>query len=254
MWKKFYLKRLQLTLHQYYNFSLSNINVILHVIYNSYSYHVNYNIDVVCYCYFVFTGVESSRGWVPRTVLGLPERDDGLFNIPPHFPPFLVFSAAVVSVVLRKRSRSMRKLPWQELLTINYSSRYPLASPFLGALRRYSCKWRWSPRAPRTPRAGTRHLLTVTQGSRGTRNDEKRSVRVPIPGGEGEARIAANLHFIARARDRLPTPSRSDLYSFSYLLALPTRRSSDINGVLAKPSLSFEQRENGPRSSGCRLL
>jgi len=77
---------------------------------------------------------------------------------------------------------------------------------------------------------------------------------VPIPGGEGEARIAANLHFIARARDRLPTPSRSDLYSFSYLLALPTRRSSDINGVLAKPSLSFEQRENGPRSSGCRLL
>jgi len=25
----------------------------------------------------------------------------------------------------------MRKLPWQELLTINYSSRYPLASPFL---------------------------------------------------------------------------------------------------------------------------
>lgn len=76
-----------------------------------------------------------------RAVVGLPVKDDGLFNIPPHFPPFRLpdpfssssSSSVVVVVVPRKRSRSMRKLPRQELLTINYSSRYTLslrATPF----------------------------------------------------------------------------------------------------------------------------
>lgn len=66
-----------------------------------------------------------------RAVVGLPVKDDGLFNIPPHFPPFRLpsssSSSSVVVVVPRKRSRSMRKLPRQELLTINYSSRYTLS-------------------------------------------------------------------------------------------------------------------------------
>lgn len=67
---------------------------------------------------------------------GLPKRrcNGGLFNIPPHFPPAFRLPLAVVVSVPRKRSRSMRKLPRQELLTINYSraSRYPRlrAAPF----------------------------------------------------------------------------------------------------------------------------
>lgn len=142
-------------------------------------------------------------------------KDDGLFNIPPHFPPFRLpdpSSSASVVVVPRKRSRSMRKLPRQELLTINYSSRYTLSlrsgrSPPL--LMQMTAE-------PAGSERSTRHLLTVTgdlwetrdrgarEGGRERERGEGAGVRVPNIEGEDEARIATNLHFIARARDRLP--------------------------------------------------
>lgn len=160
-------------------------------------------------------------------------KDDGLFNIPPHFPPFRLPSSSssssssfVVAVVVpRKRSRSMRKLPRQELLTINYSSRYTLSlrsgrSPPL--LMQMTAE-------PAGSERSTRHLLTVTRGSLGDegqggpREGEGEGVRVPNI--EGEARIAANLHFIARARDRLPgsllAPSRIFI-RFLFSTTLPT--------------------------------
>lgn len=147
-----------------------------------------------------------SRADFSRAVLGLPERDDGLFNIPPHFPSFLASPAAAavlpspivvppvflfaVDVVPRKRSRSMRKLPRQELLTINYSSRYPLASPFR-ALSTVTHANDGRARGLRTLRAGTRHLLTVTPGISG--NEREKASWVPIPEERGETRARREL-------------------------------------------------------------
>jgi hypothetical protein len=107
----------------------------------------------------------------------------------------------------------MRKLPCQELLTINYSSRYPSLL----------CSGRSPPllmqmtAGPAGSERSTRHLLTVTRRSLAERAANEKGKERGREAGiryRGEARIATNLHFIARSRDRLATPLGSDLYSF----------------------------------------
>lgn len=156
-------------------------------------------------------------------------KDDGLFNIPPHFPPFRLpdpssFASSVV-VVPRKRSRSMRKLPRQELLTINYSSRYTLSlrsgrSPPL--LMQMTAE-------PAGSERSTRHLLTVTgdlwetrdRGAReGGREREREEGRgrpgSQYRGGGRSANCREFTFYCARPRQTAGLSSRSfpDLYSF----------------------------------------
>jgi len=140
-----------------------------------------------------------------------------LISQPLALPP-----AVVVVVVPRKRSRSMRKLPCQELLTINYSSRYPSLP----------CSGRSPPllmqmtAGPAGSERSTRHLLTVTRRSlaeRAAKAKGKERRREAAIRYRGEARIATNLHFIARVRDRLATPpARHGSLFVSYLPRHPT--------------------------------
>lgn len=121
----------------------------------------------------------------------------------------------------------MRKLPRQELLTINYSSRYPLASPFR-ALSAVTHANDGEARGLRTPR--TRHLLTVTPGISG--NEREKASWVPIPGerGGGGQERGANCReftfYCARSRQTAGFFALGSLF-VSYLPA-----SSEVNACL----------------------
>jgi len=164
-----------------------------------------------CRIVFFFFSPFFANDCSQRAVVGLPVKDDGLFNIPPHFPPFRLpdpssssssSSIVVVVVVPRKRSRSMRKLPRQELLTINYSSRYTLslrATPFR-ALSTVTHANDGGARGLRTQHSPLTYRYT---GIFGRRKRERGGGGRPGSQYRGGGR-SANLHFIARARDRLP--------------------------------------------------